>query len=107
MEILHLVREGQATLAALTSGDLSHGPERESLEAFLAKLPGLWRAGEARPTHRSEPPPARWWRTRQDPFETVWPEILLWLQQDPEATAKSLMDRRMALALNRKVNIRR
>ena len=31
--------------------------------------------------------------TRKDPFEKVWPEILMWLQQDPESTAKSLMER--------------
>src|SRR5579883_1908003 len=49
--------------------------------------------GEARPTHRSEASSPRTWRTRKDPFEAVWPEILLWLQQDPEATAKSLMER--------------
>ncbi|HLH74350.1 MAG TPA: transposase family protein [Chloroflexota bacterium] len=93
LEILHQIREGQAALAALSSGDPGHGPERESLEAFLAKLPGLWREGEARPTHRSEASSPRTWRTRKDPFEAVWPEILLWLQQDPEATAKSLMER--------------
>jgi hypothetical protein len=93
LEILHQIREGQAALAALGSGDLSHGPERESLEAFLAKLPELWREGEARPTHRREAPSPRSWRTRKDPFETVWPEILLWLQHDPESTAKTLMER--------------
>lgn len=91
--ILHQIREGQSALAALGSGDLSHGPERESLEEFLAKLPGLWRAGEARPTHRSAPTSPRTWRTRKDPFEEVWPEILLWLQQEPDSTAKSLMER--------------
>ena len=93
LAILHQIREGQAALAALSSGDLSPGPERESLEAFLAKLPELWREGEARPTHRSETTSPRTWRTRKDPFETVWPEILLWLQRDPESTAKSLMER--------------
>ena len=51
-ELLHQIREGQAALAALGSGDLSHGPERQSLEEFLAKLPELWREGEVRPTHR-------------------------------------------------------
>jgi len=50
-ELLHQIREGQAALAALGSGDLSHGPERQSLEEFLAKLPELWREGEVRPTH--------------------------------------------------------
>jgi Integrase core domain len=92
-ELLHQIREGQAALAALGSGDLSHGPERQSLEEFLAKLPELWREGEARPTHRCEASSPRTWRTRKDPLNDVWPEILLWLQEDPDSTAKSLMER--------------
>jgi hypothetical protein len=92
-ELLHQIREGQAALAALGSGDLSHGPERQSLEEFLAQLPELWRAGEVRPTPRNTPSSPRTWRTRKDPFEEVWPEILLGLQRDPDSTAKSLMDR--------------
>jgi hypothetical protein len=34
----------------------------------------------------------RHWRTRKDPFETVWPEIRLRLQIDPTQTAKSLLE---------------
>src|SRR5262249_3219287 len=59
----------------------------------LAKLPELWRAGEARPTHRSRASEPRWWRTREDPFAGVWAEILLWLQAEPDATAKTLFER--------------
>jgi hypothetical protein len=92
-ELLHQIREGQAALAALSTGDLSHGPARQSLEVFLAKLPELWREGEFRPTHRGKPSSPRTWRTRKDPFEQVWPEILVWLQHDPDSTAKSLMER--------------
>jgi Integrase core domain len=93
LDLLHRIREKQSALVAIRSGDLSQGPERENLEEFLAKLPELWRDGEVRPTHRSEAATPRDWRTRHDPFESVWPEILLWLQVDPDATAKSLMDR--------------
>jgi hypothetical protein len=93
LELLHRIREAQAALAALGSGELGNGPERESLEQFLAKLPELWRAVEARPTHRQAPAQPRGWRTRTDPFAGVWPEILLWLQEDPEATAKALCER--------------
>lgn len=74
-------------------GELPSGQERESLEEFLAGLAELWRQGEARPTHREKPPSPRDWRTCKDPFEKVWPEILLWLQQDPDASAKSLFER--------------
>ncbi len=93
LELLHRIRESQSALAALTSGELGSGPGRESLEHFLAKLPELWRRGEARPTHRKANALPRSWRTRKDPFEGVWPEILLWLQESPEATAKSLWER--------------
>jgi hypothetical protein len=39
------------------------------------------------------PPRLRAWRTRKGPFAGVWPELLLWLQEDPGATAKSLRER--------------
>lgn len=90
--LLHRIREGQSALAALGSGDLRSGPERENLEQFLARLPELWREGEVRPTHRKAESQPRSWRTRQDPFESVWPEILLWLQENPDATGKSLLE---------------
>jgi hypothetical protein len=93
LELLHRIRECQAALAALTKGELGSGPERASLEQFLAALPELWRQGDARPTHREAPQQPRTWRTRTDPFEGAWPEILLWLQEEPEATAKSLLER--------------
>ena len=91
--LLHRIREGQSALAAMQSGDFKRDSERESLEDFLAKLPELWREGEVRPTHRAAPPSVRDYRTRKDPFEKVWPEILTWLQKEPEATGKSLLDR--------------
>lgn len=93
LELLQRIRESQSALAALESGDLSSGPERESLDQFLAKLPELWRAGEVRPTHRQANSQPRYWRTRKDPFDGVWPELLIWLQADPEITAKSLLER--------------
>ena len=93
LELLHRIREGQAALAALASGESGAGPGRESLEQFLAKLPELWRAGKARPTHREKDRSPRSWRTRKDPFAGVWADILRWLQEDPEATAKSLLER--------------
>jgi hypothetical protein len=93
LELLHRIREAQAAIAALGSEDPSGGPGRQSLEQFLAKLPELWREGEARPTHRQEPARSRTWRTRKDPFEGVWSEVLMWLQEAPDATAKSLFDR--------------
>ena len=81
-------------MAALVSTDGSlQGPGRESLDQFLAQLPRLWQAGEVRPTHRAQSTKPRHWRTRKDPFEAVWYDVLRWLQHDPDATAKALFYR--------------
>ena len=94
VELLHRIREGQSALSALTSTDCSmQGPGRESLEQFLTQLPRLWREGEVRPTHRSKSSKPRHWRTHKDAFEGVWYEVLDWLQQEPDTTAKSLLKR--------------
>ena len=92
--LLHSIRQSQAALAALVSGDSSpQGPGRESLDQFLAQLPQLWRAGEVRPTHRGLSPKPRHWRTRKDPFEMVWTDVLRRLQESPDITAKELFER--------------
>jgi len=92
--LLHRIREQQAALAALASRENSMtGPAGEGLEQFMKQLGELWRQGEVRATHRTSPKKAHWWRTRKDPFESVWPDILLWLQDTPDATAKELFER--------------
>ena len=91
--LLHRIRQGQSALAALSQGDLGNGPERESLSNFLAKLPEMWKSGEVRATHRRESAKARHWRTHEDAFAGVWADLLLWLQYDPDCTAKSLLCR--------------
>jgi hypothetical protein len=93
VELLHRVRQGQTAMAALSTGQPTDGPDRESLNQFLASLPELWRLGEVRPTHRKETPKAHYWRTREDPFKNVWTDILLWLQKQPDSTAKALLER--------------
>lgn len=93
VELLHGIRETQAALAALVSPALGTGPQRESLEYFLSQLSQLWRLGEVRPTHAQHPAKPRTWRTRKDPFDGVWSDVLQWLQQDPDATAKILFER--------------
>ncbi len=93
LELLHGIRESQAALAALGSANALEGPGRATLDQFLAELPRLWQSGEVRPTHRRHADKPRYWRTRKDPFEAVWSEVLLWLQDEPDATAKLLFDR--------------
>lgn len=92
VELLYRIRECQSALASL-SGVPTEGPATKSLEEFLSELPKLWEAGEVRPTHRRQTPGVRNYRTRPDPFVSVWPKVLAWLEQDPDATAKSLLER--------------
>jgi hypothetical protein len=93
VELLHRMRQGQAALAALSTGEPSPGPDRQGLSEFLAALPELWRSGEVRPTHRRTEARPRYWRTREDPFREVWTELLLGLQKEPDCTAKVLFQR--------------
>ena len=91
--LLHTIREAQSALVAATAPGVRETPAGESLERFLAKLPSLWRQGEVRPTHAARVRAPRHWRTRKDPFEGVWGDVLVWLQVEPDATGKALMAR--------------
>ena len=91
--LLHTIREAQSALVAATAPEVRETPQGESLNSFLAKLPRLWRQGEVRPTHAARVRCPRHWRTRKDPFEGVWGEVLVWLQSEPDATGKALMAR--------------
>ena len=43
--------------------------------------------------HTPKPRTPRTWRTRPDPFESVWDEITRWLEERPDLTAKSVLSR--------------
>ena len=62
------------------------------MEKFLSQLPKLWKDGEVRGTHKNQPSKERNWKTRKDPFEDVWPEVLIMLQNNPDSTAKSIFE---------------
>ena len=91
--LLHAIREAQSALAAVTSPEIRPTPSGESLEQFLAKLPDLWRQDAARTPQERRVQPPRTWRTRPDPFEGVWCDVLGWLQEDPDASAVALLGR--------------
>ena len=93
VSLLHSIRESQSALAAVGSVESGGTPDGESLESFLSQLPDMWRQGEVRPTHARRARAARTWRTRPDPFDGVWCEVLGWLQQQPDTPASELMDR--------------
>lgn len=93
VRLLHSIREAQTALAALASTSTGDPPVSKSLQEFLTQLPYLWHQGEVRATHRPQPARPRTYRTRPDPFASVWPELLGWLQQEPDSTASILFDR--------------
>jgi hypothetical protein len=93
VELLYRIRQAQEALSALTTPGLASGPGRVSLESFLAALPRIWQSGEVRPTHRKKMTKPHTWRTRRDPFEGVWVEVLGWLQSEPDSTGKCLFER--------------
>lgn len=96
VRLIQTIRELQSTIAGLaTQNDPSSGrtPSSRSLDEFLEQLPRLWKQGEVRATHRKSASAPHNWRTRKDPFESVWPELLTWLQRNPDILATELFAR--------------
>ena len=91
--LLHAIREAQSALAAVTFPEIRPTPSGESLEQFLANLPDLWRQDAAHTSRERRVQTPRTWRTRPDPFEGVWCDVLGWLQEDPDASAVVLLGR--------------
>ena len=91
--LLHAIREAQSALAAVTFPKIRPTPSGESLEEFLTKLPDWWRQDAAHTSRERRVQPPRTWRTRPDPFEGVWCDVLSWLQEDPDASAVVLLGR--------------
>lgn len=96
LRLLDEIRTEQYCLAALAVGASSHVVPHAELDAFLGSLATAWRQGEVRPTHREGPKSKRHWRTRKDPFETVWPCIREWLGAAPDLTAIEILGRLQA-----------
>jgi len=95
LRLLDEIRSMQRYLASLSSGSaVGIAPGRDpDLEKFLSSLATAWQEGEVRPTHHVEPRSRRYWRTRPDPFEAVWPRVRAWLDVEPDRTAKELLER--------------
>ena len=91
--LLHAIREAQSALAAIVSPELRLTPQGESLERFLARLPDRWREEQDHADRKPRARAPRSWRTRKDPFEGVWCDVLGWWQEDPDASAVALLGR--------------
>jgi len=95
LRLLNGLRTTQKALAdlAVKDGGSQQPSTDHDLAHFLAQLPNLWRGGEVRPTHQQKAGSAHYWRTRPDPFATVWEVVQNWLATEPEVTAKTLFQR--------------
>ena len=95
LRLLDEIRTMQRHLTGLAAGEPDHTPPHRSadLERFLASLGTAWKEGEVRPTHRKKATGERTWRTRKDPFESVWPQVVEWLDVEPDVNAKELLSR--------------
>jgi hypothetical protein len=93
--LLKHIRDAQDTVMALSQ---NRTPEivAPDVARFVCSLATAWRSGEVRPTHRQEPKPGHWWRTRPDPFAEVWPVLLSWLEERPDMEAKGMLKRLQA-----------
>ncbi len=89
--LLREIRAAQSALATLASPAERSKVQREDLSQFLAKLSHLRRGGDANPTRRPKRKRRRWWRTRTDPFEHVWPQVLTYLQDHPDASGTGIL----------------
>jgi hypothetical protein len=98
LRLLEEIRAVQQHLAALAAGQTPHlAPRHEGhLDGFLKGLATAWQQGEVRATHFMAPRPARDWRTRQDPFENVWPGVRAWLETEPDRVGQELFARLQA-----------
>ena len=91
--LLHTIREAQSALVAIVSPEIRSTPRSESLERFLARLPDRWLEEQDQAHRKPRVKPPSTWRTRKDPFEGVWRNVLDWSQKDPDASAVALLGR--------------
>ena len=96
VRLLETIRSCQKRLAGLSTEPLVVLPDTahtSDLSCFLQSLSDAWKEGDSRPTHRKSAAKTHWWRSRVDPFEHVWPQVIEWLHADRSLNAKDLLDR--------------
>jgi hypothetical protein len=95
VHLLNQIRECQRKLVRheVGSGNEKGTETSQELNRFVENLATAWHDGEIRPTHRKQSTGPRTWRTRVDPFESVWPVVEQWLDERPDANAKELFHR--------------
>ena len=93
--LLNRIRASQHKIAGIEvrGGPVEPSKIDQNLEEFVGNLGIAWKAGEVRSTHRKPNTGPRYWRTRVDPFENTWQTIETWLNEQPDANAKELLQR--------------
>jgi hypothetical protein len=91
IQLLKTIRDAQKDLAILS--ERSSDSDSQTIDEFVNALPTLWNLGEVRPTSRKRPFVRHNWRNRKDPFDRVMPQILEWLEAEPDHNAKELFIR--------------
>lgn len=89
---IRAIQHRLTTLEVSTSNAQVDAPER-NIDRFVESLATAWKAGEVRPTHRKPTQGPRQWRTRLDPFANTWSLVEQWLNDQPDANAKELLQR--------------
>lgn len=89
---IRAIQHRLTTLEVSTSNAQVDAPER-NIDRFVESLATAWKAGEVRPTHRKPTQGPRPWRTRLDPFANTWALVEQWLNDQPDANAKELLQR--------------
>ena len=90
--LLSEIRAAQSALATLASPEERSKVQKDDLSQFLARLSHLWREGDANPTRSPKRKRRIWWRTRRDPLEHIWPEVLSYLQDHPDASGTGILE---------------
>jgi hypothetical protein len=90
--LLKAIRDTQQELAACDAGSQPPARLTDELGAFLDGLATAWQMIDRPPRGRRKSA-THWWRTRIDPFTHTWPLVEQWLQAEPNALAKDLMQR--------------
>ena len=100
LQLLDTIRSCQTELAQFAdhgTATLVKTDSDSDLGGFLRSLQSAWHNREVRPTHVAGSERPRHWRTRPDPFASVWPEVESWLVEDPDQTGKQLFERLQSL----------
>ena len=59
------------------------------MDRLLARPPGRWLEEQELPSRKPRVKSPRTWRTRKDPFEGVWCDVLGWLEDDPDRFSRA------------------